>query len=335
MRRILLRSVPLLAFVVATSVARPSVARAGDLTDVEKAVAAAEADPNKLEAAKTAVAAAIAANLKSAPARMLEARVLVVEAKGKKTSQRAAAYALVFDALRRASAIDPWDPAPFQMKADVMTSMGTPDSAAYAEALRGVAIRKPGDTTAREAYTRHTGKVPTLAVGDPMPRVVWKDSAGKDVTAASLYEKGTVVIELYRSAVWCPYCMKQLVALHDAVDKLAKEEMTIVACSPDTAETIGKIEKEGVKERSPFRVRLLSDPEGKTADKLGVLNPETVKPGTPSDAFGLPFPTTIIVDGKGIIRFVKTHGDHRDRVKPEEMIAVGKKIRAAEAAPTK
>ena len=31
------------------------------------------------------------------------------------------------------------------------------------------------------------------------------------------------MIELYRSAVWCPFCMKQLIVLHDNVDKLAKE----------------------------------------------------------------------------------------------------------------
>ncbi len=215
-----------------------------------------------------------------------------------------------------------------------MTAMGTPDNAAYTEALRAAAIRSPGDASAREAFTRHTGKVPQVAPGDPLPRVVWKDAAGKDVPSASLFEKGPVVIELYRSAVWCPFCMKQLVVLHDNVDKLAKEGLSVVACSPDTGATIAGIEKDGLKDRKPYRVRLLSDPEGKTADKLGLLNPETVKPGTAPDAFGLPFPTTIIVDGRGTIRFVKTHGDHRDRVKPEEMIAVAKKMRT-DATPPK
>lgn len=311
------------------------VARAADTAEAEKAVAAAESDPSKAAAAKTAVAAAIEADPKAVLPRLLEARVLAVEAKGKKTAQRAAAYALVFDALAKATELDPWDPAPFKLKADVMTSMGTPDNAAYAEALRACAIRSPGDASAREAYARQTGKVPVIVAGDAMPKVTWKDAEGKDVAAASLWAKGPVVIELYRSAVWCPFCMKQLIVLHDNVDKLAKEGLSIVACSPDTTETIAKIAKDGLKDKKPYRVPLLSDPEGKTADKLGVLNPESVKPDAPKDAFGLPFPTTIIVDGKGIIRFVKTHGDHRDRVKPEEMIAVAKKIRAAEAAATK
>ena len=311
------------------------VARAADTAEAEKAVAAAESDPSKAAAAKTAVAAAIEADPKAVAPRLLEARVLAVEAKGKKTAQRAAAYALVFDALAKASALDPWDPAPFKLKSDVMTAMGTPDHEAYAEALRACAIRSPGDASAREAYTRHTGKVPTIVAGDPMPKVSWKDAEGKEVTAASLYAKGSVVIELYRSAVWCPFCMKQLIVLHDNVDKLAKEGLSVVACSPDTIETIAKIAKDGLKDKKPYREPLLSDAEGKTADKLGVLNPDSVKPDAPKDAYGLPYPTTIIVDGKGIIRFVKTHGDHRDRVKPEEMLAVAKKIRASEAAPTK
>jgi len=323
-----------LGLVVGVGALAGRAAFAGDTAAAEKAVLAAESDPSKAAAAKTAVADAVAADPQAVAPRLLEARVLAVEAKGKKTAQRAAAYALVFDALTKASALDPWDPAPFRLKADVMTVMGTPDNAAYTEALRAAAIRSPGDTSAREAYTRHTGKVPQVVQGDPLPRVVWKDAAGKDVTAASLFEKGPVVVELYRSAVWCPFCQKQLVVLHDNVDKLAKEGLAVVACSPDTGATIAKVESDGLKDRKPYRVRLLADPEGKTADKLGLLNPETVKPGTAPDAFGLPFPTTIIVDGRGIVRFVKTHGDHRDRVKPEEMIAVAKKIRA-DATPPK
>ena len=58
-------------------------------------------------------------------------------------------------------------------------------------------------------------------------------------------------------------------------------------------------------------------------------NPDTVRKGTPPDAFGLPFPTTIIVDQRGVVVFVKTHGDFRERVKPEEMMAEVVKAREA------
>lgn len=306
----------------------PARIASADTAAAETAVKAAEADPAKAAAAKPLVAAAIEAAPSVVAPRLLEARLLVVEAKGKKTAQRAAAYGLVFEALDKASALDPWDPEPFRLKADVMRGLGTPDSAAYAEALRAAAIRSDGDSAPREAYTRHTGKIPRIVQGDPLPRVSWKDGAGTDVASTSLYAKGPVVIELFRSAVWCPYCQRHLVLLHDHRERLEQEGLAVVACSPDTSETIAKIEAEGLKDRKPYRVRLLSDPEGRTADRFGLRNPDTIKPGTAPDAFGLPFPTTIVVDGNGIIRFLKTHGDLRDRVKPEELIAVAKKLRA-------
>jgi peroxiredoxin len=308
-------------------------AAAADTAAAEKAVAAAEVDAAKVPAAKEAVDAAIAAEPLAVAPRLLEARVLLVEARGKKTSERKAAFARVFETLDTASAFDPWDARPFRMKVDAMTAMGTPDQGAFAEALRAVAIRSPGDSVAREAYVRQKKGVPQLAVGDPMPRVTWTDAKGETVTSESLWAKGPAIIELYRSAVWCPYCQKQLFALHDAAASIAASGATLVACSPDTTETLAKVETDGIKDRKPFKVRLLSDAQGKTADKLGFLNPDTVKPGVRPEAFGLPFPTTIVVDARGIVRFVKSHGDVRDRVKPEEMVAIVRKTMDAPVAP--
>ena len=91
--------------------------------------------------------------------------------------------------------------------------------------------------------------------------------------------------------------------------------------------TIAEIEEKGLKGRKPFRLRLLSDTKGNTADALGFLNPDTVREGVRPEAYGLPFPTTIIVDNTGIVRFVKTHRDFRERVTPDEMVAVARRIR--------
>ncbi|HVG93982.1 MAG TPA: redoxin domain-containing protein [Planctomycetota bacterium] len=328
-----LRLVP--AFVIAVLALSLVPAVAADLSAAEKAVAAAESDVQKVAVAKDAVAAAITAQPTAVAPRLLEARVLLVEARGKKTAERKAAFARVFETLDAATALDPWDAGPFRLKVDAMTAMGTPDQSGYAEALRAVAIRAPGDAVAREAYVRQKKGVPKLAVGDPMPRVTWTDAKGATVTSDSLWAKGPAIIELYRSAVWCPYCQKQLFTLHDAADAIAASGATLVACSPDTVETLAKIGTEGMKDRKPFKLRLLSDAGGKTADKLGFLNPDTVKPGVRAEAFGLPFPTTIVVDSHGIVQFVKTHGDVRERVKPEEMMAIVRKSVEADAAPKK
>jgi peroxiredoxin len=304
-----------------------SVVGAADESPAEKAVLAAENDPKRAPEALAAVQDAIAKEPKAVFPRILEARVLLLDAKAAKTADRPAAFKKVMDALQRATANDLWDPAPFVFALDVHQAMGNTDHAALEETTRAIAIRLPGDQVARDRYLRQAGKVPAIKDGDPLPRVRWKDGAGNDVASESLWANGPVIIELYRSAVWCNYCRNQLYSLNDALPKFKEEQIAIVAVSPDTSATIGAIEKEGKLKGKPFALRLLSDPKGETADKLGFLNPETVKKGVPEDQFGLPFPTTIIVDNRGIVRFVKTHLDYKVRVKPDEMITVAKRIR--------
>jgi peroxiredoxin len=309
------------------AVGASSRARADDPSPAERAVLAAENDPKRAPEAMALVQDAIKKEPKSIFLRILEARVLLLDAKAAKTAERPAAYKKVMDALQNATAIDLWDPAPFVFALDVHQAMGNTDHAALEETTRAIAIRLPGDQVARDRYLRQAGKVPAIKDGDPLPRVKWKDGAGNDVTSDSLWANGPVIIELYRSVVWCNYCRQQLYSLNDALPKFKDEQITIVAASPDTSATIATIEKDKALKGKPFSLRLLSDPKGETADKLGFLNPETVKKGVPDDQFGLPFPTTIIVDNRGVVRFVKTHLDYKVRVKPDEMLTVAKKIR--------
>lgn len=303
--------------------ARP--APAADLKAATAAVEAAEKDAAAVDAARAAAKAATDADPKSADAWILAARVELAAGKRAKADERKGLLQAALKALAEASAVDRWSPEPFKWKALVLVEAKASNDE-YVEALRAAAIRAAGEELTREKYRSQTGEIASLRVGDPLPPVTWKNSAGADVKASDLYANGPVIIELYRSAVWCAYCRRQLFAIDDAREKFAAEGISVVAISPDTAETIAGIEKNGLKERKTFALRLLSDPEGRQADRLGVLNPDTVRKGTPPDAFGLPFPTTIIVDQTGTVRFVKTHGDFRERVKPEEMLAEARKL---------
>ena len=298
----------------------------------ETAVASAERDPDKIPAAKDAVTAAVAANPAAVGPRLLGARLALADALVKKGDERKAAFQAALAALDQATAIDVGDPDPFRLKGDVYRAMGAGKDE-VAEALRAVSIRVPDDEFARDAYRKQAGKVPPLLPGDPLPPVVWKDGGGRDVPATSLVGAKVLVIELYRSAVWCPFCQKRLFELHDNADKIAAEDAVMVAASPDTGETIAAIEKDGLKGRKPFRLRLLSDPKGTQADRLGLLNPDTVKAGVRPEAFGLPYPTTIIADEKGIVRFVDVHLDFRDRTKIDVMLAEIRKAHAPAVTP--
>ena len=307
----------------------PAAVRAAGETPAENAVMTAELAPldaDKLKVAKALVDAETKASPGTVLTHVLAARIAVLEARAKPTKERRTILTAALKELDEAVRIDIRDQRPWRQRVVVLQALGILEDE-KTEALRAIAIRGPGDVLARMDYVNATGKVPPLKVGDPMPNVFWKDAKGQEVRSPSLWAKGPVVIELYRSAVWCPYCLAQITGMDKALDQFAEEGIEVVACSPDTQETLTEIERDGLKGRKPFRLRLLSDPKGDTADMLGVLNPDTVKPGTPADQFGLPFPTTFIVDGKGIIRFVKTHGDHRERVKPDEMLAIATRLR--------
>lgn len=301
-------------------------APADDVSPAQKAVEAAEQNAANDTAARQAVKAAMEADPKAALPWLLAARLDYAAGKRAKGDERKKLLEAALADLQEATFRDKWDPEPFKLKAQVLVDAKAGNDA-YVEALRAAAIRGAGETLTAEAYHRATGEVATLRVGDPMPRLTWKNSKGEDVKAADLWAKGPVVIELYRSAVWCGYCRKQIWSIDDQLKKFEAEGFGVVAISPDTVETIRDIEQNGWKERKPFLLPLLVDPEGRQAQRIGVLNPDTVRPGTPKDAWGLPFPTTILVDQAGNVRFVKTHGDFRERVKPEEMLAEAKRIR--------
>lgn len=314
------------ALVVAFVVGSAHVAPAADFGAAQKAVEAAEADPARVDAARLAVKSAMEADAKAVTPWLLAARIDLAAGKRTKGDERKTLLNAAMNDLKEATLRDRLDPEPFQWKALVLVELKASNDD-YVEALRSAAIRAAGETLTRDKYRSQTGELATLRPGDPMPKLTWKNSKGEDVVASSLYAKGPVIIELYRSAVWCGYCRKQVWLLDDNREKFAAEGISVVAISPDTLETIADIEKNGWKDRKTFAIPLLSDPEGRQADRIGVLNPDTVRKGTPPDAFGLPFPTTIIVDQNGVVRFVKTHGDFRERVKPEEMLAEAKKMR--------
>lgn len=59
----------------------------------------------------------------------------------------------------------------------------------------------------------------------------------------------------------------------------------------------------------------LSDPEGKLLDELGIV--ERDAPGRGDIAF----PTSILVDEDGIVRWVYTSDTYRQRARPEDVFA--------------
>ena len=85
--------------------------------------------------------------------------------------------------------------------------------------------------------------------------------------------------------------------------------MSLVGLSPDTPEQLAELAK---KQKLTFP--LLADPDGETLIAWGLRNPAI-------DAKPVPHPTAIAIDAEGVIRYLRTDEDFRERPAPEELLA--------------
>lgn len=316
--RLVLR--PVLAFLavlaMAGSVSQVRVAadEPDPVATAEQAVTSAESDPGMIAAAKTAVDTAIRAKPDAVAPQVLLARLQVAKILStKKVDEQKAANETAIAALDAAQKKDPRDVSAAKVRVALVQAMGGA-KADLDEALRAYAIRVPGDKDAREAYRKSAGKPPVLHVGDPIPLVTWKTSAGDDVTVQSLYTDKPLVIEILRSLGGCEYCARRVIALHTRIKEFDAEHATVVATSSESGEVLAGFEKNGIKKvKPPISVRLFSDKDGGQADLLCVLNPDSTKQGVPAAERNVAYPTTIVVDTKGMIRFIETNQKYAQR----------------------
>ena len=72
-----------------------------------------------------------------------------------------------------------------------------------------------------------------------------------------------------------------------------------------------------MKAKLESRFTFLSDPEGVLLDDLGIRH----RNGYPADGRDLAFPTALLVDGDGIVRWAYQSDTYRERARPEAVFA--------------
>ena len=174
------------------------------------------------------------------------------------------------------------------------------------------------------------GKAEGLAVQTKAPNFNAKDQHGKEISLASLLEKGPVVVLFYRGN-WCPYCNKQLNELQDSLQYITSKGASVVAITPEATEGVEKtVEKTGAS------FPIIYDKEVKISNAYHVsyeVDTATInkyKKNWDVDFFKinqqkekayLPVPAVYIIDKKGIITYRFFDRDATKRPSVKELLA--------------
>src|SRR5579863_3978578 len=167
-----------------------------------------------------------------------------------------------------------------------------------------------------------------LPVGAAAPESALKDSNGKALRAADLWNLGPLVIKFFRGR-WCPYCMTELEAWRDRYGQLRERGALLVAIGPQIErQSDFMVGQHGL----PFPV--LSDPGCAVAAQFELVYtvPEyhqqyyrSILVNIPfvngDQSWRLPLPATYVIGRDGRVVFAEAHADFRVRPEPEEVMA--------------
>jgi peroxiredoxin len=140
------------------------------------------------------------------------------------------------------------------------------------------------------------------------------DSQGKPTTLARISGGKPVMIVLFRSAAWCPYCQAQLKGLGPVAAAAQARGVRFIAVSYDKPETLAAFAtKQGL------TYPLYSDAGSRMIDALKLRDPQYK---VESIAFGVPYPTTLMLDSRGIVKAKSVETDYRIRPTQADQIAM-------------
>ncbi len=159
-------------------------------------------------------------------------------------------------------------------------------------------------------------------VGEKAPKLSSVTAvASEDVL--EVQESQGVAIVFFRSAVWCPFCKKQLKELTGAAGPLAKNGWRLAALSYDSPESL-----KGFALENAINYTLLSDPDSVAIDAFGLRNTD-VKAGTRAD--GIPHPAVVFVRNNGDVAAVLREEGYRTRPSVEAIIDASRLLNEAAA----
>jgi peroxiredoxin len=160
-----------------------------------------------------------------------------------------------------------------------------------------------------------------VAVGDQLPAATLRTPTGQEITLADVLGGTPTVLVFYRGA-WCPYCNLTLKHYQEhLLPSLTSRGAQLVAVSPQTPEGTEQSIANGGLEYT-----VLSDPRNTLAGDLGIVTAPSAEAQQAHTELGfavadsnadstaaIPFPTVLVVDASGTVRFADVHVDYTTR----------------------
>ncbi|KAI8626947.1 AhpC-TSA-domain-containing protein [Xylariaceae sp. FL1651] len=163
----------------------------------------------------------------------------------------------------------------------------------------------------------------TIQVGDKIPEFRMTDATGKEVTSESLLAKGPLLITFYRGE-WCPFCNVAVGFLQKHLGDFQARGVTLVAISPELPNN-----NMTMTEKHELKFPVLTDLHNTFAKKLGIVYDQSsakdlhaslgidLNERNGEATWEVPIPTTLLIDGNGIVRNAEIEPDYKKRLDPK------------------
>ena len=150
-------------------------------------------------------------------------------------------------------------------------------------------------------------------IGERLPDFELPSADGKTIDFHTNRAGKKAAVVFYRSAVWCPLCMTQLVELQQSRPKFEEAGIELYAISYDEVDALADFAL-----HHGITYPLLSDVGSKVIDRFGIRNHFVTRDQVPY--YGIPFPGTYLVDEEGKVANKFFHRNLAQRESAESII---------------